>query len=214
MAALTPLASDEVIARVARLEKAMTGLAPDVPLALLDLAIPALRQLSPEQYERFKQSVKALVQADGKISLFEFVIQQIIIHRLATAFHPRAEKQVYRSIEPLVDDAAIVMTKLADVGHPDPGEAGKAFNIAMSQIPIAGSHEAKYIADVPLKKVGRALSKFAAARPGVKRVLLDAAAHCGLYDKTVTASEAELLRAVAYALDLPLPPVVTTLANR
>jgi Zn-dependent protease with chaperone function len=214
MAAFAPMASDEVIVRMAGLEKAMAGLAPEVPLALLDLALPALRQLSPEQYERFKRSVQVLVQADGKITLFEFVVQQIITHRLDTAFLPRGAKETHRSIEPLVNDAVVVLSKVAAVGHADPNETLMAFNAAMKQIPVSGAGEKQLIVDAGLDDVGRALSKFAAARPGVKRVLLDACAHCVLYDKTVTASEAELLRAVAYALDLPLPPMVTTLADR
>jgi Zn-dependent protease with chaperone function len=214
MAAFAPMASDEVIARMARLGKAMTGLAPELPLTLLDLALPALRQLSPEQYERFKQSVQALVQADGKITLFEFVIQQIITHRLDTAFLPRGAKETYRSIEPLTDDAVVILSKVAAVGHADPDEARQTFIAAMKQIPVPGAGEKQPIAEVPLEEVGRALSKFAAARAGVKRVLLDACAHCVLFDKTVTTSEAELLRAVAYALDLPLPPMVTTITDK
>jgi Zn-dependent protease with chaperone function len=214
MAALAPMASDEVIARMARLEKAMAGLAPELPLTLLDLVLPALRQLSPEQYERLKQSVQALVQADGKITLFEFVVQQIITHRLDTAFLPRGAKETHRSIEPLMDDAVVVLSKVAAAGHADPKEALAAFNAAMKRIPVSGAGGRRPLTDAPLEEVGRALSKFAAARPGVKRALLDACAHCVLFDKTVTTSEAELLRAVAYALDLPLPPMVTTLTGR
>lgn len=214
MAAFKPMAPDEVIQRVARLENAMAGLAPELTLPMLDLSIPALRHLSPEQYERFKQHVQVLVQADGKITLFEFAIQQIMIHRLDVAFHPRAEKETCRSIEPLMDDAVVVISKLATVGHADPGEARLAFTAAMKQIPVSGTREARQLTDAPLTDVGRAISKFAAARPGVKRVLLDACAHCVLYDRSVATSEAELLRAVAYALDLPLPPMLTALAKR
>jgi Zn-dependent protease with chaperone function len=209
LAAFKPMASDEVIARMAHLEKVMAGLAPELPLMFLDLTLPALRQLSPEQYERFKQSVQALVQADGKITLFEFVVQQIITHRLDIAFLPRGAKETYRSIEPLMDDAVVVLSKVAAAGHADPKEALAAFNAVMKQIPVSGVGEKRQLIDAPLEDVGLALSKFAAARPGVKRVLLDACAHCILYDRAVTTSETELLRAVAYALDLPLPPMLT-----
>lgn len=208
MTAFKPMATDEVIQRVIRLEKAIAKMAPGLTLPMLDLSLPALRHLSPEQYERFKLSVQALVQADGKISLFEFAIQQIITHRLDTAFLPRGAKETYRSIEPLMDDAVVVISKLAAAGHADPGDARMAFSAAMKQIPVSGAGEARQLMDTPLADVGSAISKFAAARPGVKRVLLDACAHCVLYDRAVTTSEAELLRAVAYALDLPLPPML------
>ena len=51
-----------------------------------------------------------------------------------------------------------------------------------------------------------ALQRFALAAPGVKKTFLDACAQCVLHDEHVTPEEAELVRAVAYALDIPLPP--------
>ena len=59
-----------------------------------------------------------------------------------------------------------------------------------------------------------ALKRFSYATPGVKKTILDACAHCVLHDKKVTVEEAELLRAVAYALDIPLPPFFEASANR
>ena len=113
-----------------------------------------------------------------------------------------------------MDDAVVILSKVAAVGHADPREVLTAFNAALKQIPVSGAGEKRQLTDAPLEDVGRALSRFATARPGVKRVLLDACAHCVLYDRTVTAAEAELLRAVAYALDLPLPPMLTVSTKR
>jgi hypothetical protein len=60
----------------------------------------------------------------------------------------------------------------------------------------------------PLERVGQALLNFAAASPGVKKAILDACADCVLFDQAITTREAELLRAVAYALNLPVPPLL------
>jgi hypothetical protein len=54
--------------------------------------------------------------------------------------------------------------------------------------------------------LGVALQRFSLATPRIKKTFLDACARCVLHDKHVTLKEAELLRAVAYALDIPLPP--------
>src|SRR6516164_3239841 len=41
-------------------------------LPLLDLAMPALRQMSPPQHQVFRAQVEALVNADQRVSLFEY----------------------------------------------------------------------------------------------------------------------------------------------
>jgi hypothetical protein len=54
------------------------------------------------------------------------------------------------------------------------------------------------------------LDRFSIATPVVKKTFLDACARCVLHDEHVTLEEAELVRAVAYALEVPLPPFLET----
>lgn len=64
-------------------------------LPLIDLALPALRELSRSQYERFKGVVRALVEADQRIDLFEWTLQRILLSHLAPSFegvHPPRQK--------------------------------------------------------------------------------------------------------------------------
>lgn len=207
MAALEAIAPKEVLHRVVHLDKTMAVMAPELKLPVLDLSVPVLRKMSPDQYTRFKKHVTTLVEADKRITLFEFAIRQIIIHRLDAAFYPRETKETYRTIESLMDDAIKIVSKVAEVGHDSSSEARRAFISAMTQIPVSGRSVLEQVTDVPLKDVGQAMSKFASARPGVRRVLLDACVQCILYDRVVTMAEAELMRAVAYSVDLPLPPI-------
>ena len=53
-----------------------------------------------------------------------------------------------------------------------------------------------------------ALERLAQVTPGCKRTLLEACADCIAADGKVTAREGELLRAVADALDCPMPPLL------
>ncbi|MGB9498461.1 MAG: hypothetical protein ACKVE4_01650 [Dissulfuribacterales bacterium] len=80
----------------------------------------------------------------------------------------------------------------------------------MKRIPVssAGS-KTGVVSDISFNKVGLAISHFAAAKPGVKQVIIDACAHCVLFDRTVSTAEAELLRAIAFSLDLPIAPFLT-----
>jgi len=207
---LEQIAAGEIIRHTLLIDKVISGLDSNLKLPLLDLALPTLRQMSPAQFAQFKQAITSLVESDGKLSLFEFSLQQIIASRLEASYHPAAKKQIYKSIEPLIDDAANLIAKLAFVGHADKTVAQKAYDAAMKRIPVsaAGSKPA-VISDISFDKVGRAISHFAASKPGVKQVIIDACAHCVLFDRTVSTAEAELLRAIAFSLDLPLAPFLT-----
>jgi Zn-dependent protease with chaperone function len=200
---LKQVMADEVVRHVSMLDETIKSLDRSLKLPLLDLSLPMLRRMSTEQFQTFKQAVSILVESDGKLNLFEYALQLVISNRLEAAFHPSAKKQVFKSIEPLIEDAVILISKLSIEGHDDQAEAEKAFASAMMMIPAVGSAA---MVNTPFHTVGVAISNFAASAPGVKKTILDACAHCILFDRTVTIKEAELLRAIAYALNLPVPP--------
>ena len=194
---------DEIVHHVSKLDKTVKRLDRGLKLPLLDLSLPMLRRMSTEQFQTFKQTISILVEADGKLNLFEYALQLIITNRLEAAFRPAAKKRLLKSIEPLINDAVILISKLAIEGHKDPADAEKAFASAMTMIPASGSAG---MVKQPFHAVGNAISNFAVSAPGVKKTILNACAQCILFDRTVTIKEAELLRAIAYALNLPVPP--------
>ena len=59
---------------------------------------------------------------------------------------------------------------------------------------------------VSFKEVDVALDRLALAAPAIKRVIFDACCGCVLFDKKVSIPEAELLRATASVMDIPVPP--------
>ena len=200
---LKQVIADNIVRHVSKLDETVQGLESKMKLPLLDLSLPMLRRMSDKQFQTFKQAVRILVESDGKLSLFEYSLQLIIANRLEAAFNPAEKKRIYKSFEPLKEDAMILISKLAAEGHDDPAEAEKAFASAMIMIPAS---ESPVMTNKPFHAVGIAISRFACSAPGVKKTVLDACAHCILFDKIVTIKEAELLRAIAYALDLPVPP--------
>jgi hypothetical protein len=178
-------------------------------LTLIDLSMPSLRLMSLDQYEYFKDSVAALISADGNLSLFEFCVQQIIRYRLDANFLSPVKRNVFKSIDPLMMDAAYLLSRIAECGNIGPEKAEKAFDYAIKRIQATGfAHKMDLIKKVPFTKVGVAISKFASGTPGVKQAIFDACAACVFYDRQVTDDEAQILRALAYALDLPMPPFV------
>ena len=147
------------------------------------------------------------MESDASLSLFEFTLQEILTHRLGAIYKRQKRDIVYKKIEALALDAANILSKLAEVGHPEEIAAQAAFNCGWEKIPIKDSRWKKLPATkVSFSALRVAMKRFSLATPAIKQALLDACAHCVLHDEHVTVEEAELVRAIAYACDIPLPP--------
>lgn len=213
---LQKAAPETVIRQILRLENQLKGVHPRLRLPILDLALPSLRQMSARQYAKFRELIQILVEADARLSLFEFAVQEIITHRLESTFDRHKKQVVYKNIESLAADAVHILSALAQAGHPAAVAAQAAFNSGWSRLYASDSKWNGKIAPaerLSFSALRASLKRFSHASPGVKKAMLDACSHCVLHDKRVTVREAELLRAVAYMIDIPLPPFLATHKN-
>lgn len=177
-------------------------------LPLADLAMPALKRLSPEDSSSFLATVDALVAADGKVTLFEFALRWLLNHRLRRKGRGRV---IYKSMERVAWNVAHLIAGLARAGKPGDREAlSQAFQGGMTRIPTRKSgailHAFQNDQLGSLTDVGEALDRLSLASYPIRERVIDAAAHCALADEVVTIEEAELLRLVAVSLDCPIPP--------
>jgi len=203
MDALSKMMPEPVGSLTEKLHAAVNSLDARLKLPLLDLSLPALRRMSDRQYQDFLRAVKILAEADGKLSLFEFTLQIIIRSRLEAAFHPATARVPRKNIDDLTDDIIRLISRLAMEGHADPAAEKNAFSAGMNILPLPGPFE---MGNPSFQEVETAILQLANAAPGIRKSVLDACAGCILFDRQVTAEEAELVRAVSYALDLPTPP--------
>lgn len=199
-----------------KLHREIAGLHSSAKLALVDLAIPSLRHLSPEEYERFRDLIRHLMASDQQINLFEFTLQKIIRRHLDVYYGYQNPLRIrHRKIDVLQDDAAVLITTLASLGHrDDPNAAQEAFRQGASQIE---GHTYATLAPVPqaectLERIEKALDRFSESTPLVKRRLVHACGKSVMADGRVTSDEAELIRAIADAIGCPIPPFVKSAA--
>ena len=215
---LRPQQLTEIARRVSSsISEKTTALFPDVEsvaqrarLPLVNLALGALRNLTAAEFKQFADTLAWLAGSDGKIEMFEFVLQKIILRHLASKFGgaPPTAVQFY-TLKPLVPDCAVVLSALANVSSQEAGEIQKAF--------AAGAPFLRAPAAVPLELLSRencgveeldaALNRIALAVPIIKKNLLEASARVIGADGVIQEAEAELLRAIADTLDCPLPPL-------
>ncbi|UCD74849.1 MAG: M48 family metallopeptidase [Phycisphaerales bacterium] len=177
-------------------------------LPLLDMALPALRELSPGQYQAFRNNIEVLVRADERIDLFEWTLQRVLLNHLEPEFgRVRTPRARYHSLSPLRAQCEVLLSTLAHVGHRDEAAAQTAFAQAAKHLPLPQT-KMKPTSECGLNTLDNALNALATVAPRPKRDLVNACAACVAADREVTVEEAELLRAVADSLGCPMPPLL------
>ena len=191
----------------------VSKIAAHVHLPIINLALGGLRQLSAEQFQNFSQTLQWLIESDGKVELFEFVLKKIVLRNLDSQFNgPQKSVVQFYTIKPLVPDCAVILSALANVGSDDAAEIEKAFEIGA---PYLRAPEDADLNLLPKKNCGvneidAALNRLAQAVPIIKKNLIEACVHVVGADGVIVESEAELLRAISDTLDCPMPPFMPT----
>jgi Zn-dependent protease with chaperone function len=177
-------------------------------LPLIDIALPSLCALSADQYQAFKTNLRALVVADEKIELFEWVLQRMVFTHLRPHFE-RVKPPRARHISPrkLSEPCSVVLSILAHAGSPSETSIRTAFEMGASQLP--GIDTALLPREsAGLRELDRALEGLGEADPSTRKGLLSACAACIAADHQVTQAEGELLRAIADGIGCPMPPLL------
>jgi Zn-dependent protease with chaperone function/uncharacterized tellurite resistance protein B-like protein len=205
--------SAEVSAKAAALFPDVSAAAKHAHLPMVNLALGTLRHLTVPQFTQFSQTLQWLIESDGKIELFEFVLQKIVLHHLTPQFSgTRPPVAQYYTIKPLVPDCVVVLSALANVGSNDAAEIEKAFATGAPYLRAPDDGDLKLLPreQCGVDQIDAALNRLALAVPTIKKNLIEACVYTVGADGIITESEAELLRAVADTLDCPIPPFVQT----
>jgi Zn-dependent protease with chaperone function len=179
-------------------------------LPLVNLALPALRQLDAGQFSQFSKTLEWLIASDGQVELFEFVLQKIVLRHLEPQFGgSRRPVAQYYTLKPLVPDCAVILSALALAGSEDPAAVARAFESGAPYLHALDNTDLVLLpaGQCGIEQLDPALDRLALAVPNIKRNLIQACARVVGADGLIKESEAELLRAVADTLDCPIPPL-------
>jgi len=191
------------------LDSALRALRPEHRLPLLQLALPALRQLPPAALSVFLETLDELVHADSRVSPFEFALQKILTRTLALGRDPaHASVTQFYSFNALIGEICIVLSALAHTASNIDLDARAAFAAGAAQLKLIES-QLTFLDEsaCDFEKLDAALDKLAAASLPIKQRTLIAAAHVVGADGQILIGEAELLRAISAALGVPMPPL-------
>ncbi len=195
----------------ARLFPLVQNLGAGSRLPLVDMALPTLQQLSSGQYDWFRSNIDPLVQADQRVTLFEFALQRVLVRHLDRKFRKTRPVSVeYTAIAPLIAPVGILLSAIARIGQEGPADVQEAFLMGVGKLgPEGGAVVLAEPSACSLTEVDQALKVLNSASPAVKKHVIDACVECISADGKVTVEEAEFLRAIADSLDCPMPPLVT-----
>ncbi|MCJ1879944.1 MULTISPECIES: M48 family metallopeptidase [Pseudomonas] len=185
------------------LEESLLRLDPGQRLPLLDLAMPALKQLDAKAFLALRENMALLIKLDGKVKLLEWTLLRIIERNL----RPGSGKIGNVALADLSEACATLLAFLARVGETSDLQTEQAFADAWSGLPFAPR---PLPGAASLRELETALKQLEHLRPLQKPQLLKALARCIEHDGRITAGEAELMRAVADILDCPMPPLLAT----
>jgi Zn-dependent protease with chaperone function/uncharacterized tellurite resistance protein B-like protein len=172
-------------------------------LPILALALPVLRtQLGEPARHAFLAAMRAAIEADARLTLSEFVLGTILDWNLGPKAR-RAGGVRFKRRDELKEECALILSLLAYAGGSE-----ALFGKVAPQLTLAPRES------LQLAKVSDALERMSQLAPLEKEPVIAACAQLVSADGNVRLVEHELLRAVATALDCPMPPAIAALDPR
>ncbi len=205
--ALSQHADPAVHAETLALLPEVDGLDRSVALPVVDMALPALRELTGEQYAAFRESVASLMAVDDRLDLFEWALQRVLLTHLAPHFgRERRHRVRFSGLRQLGPQLSITLSTLAQIDPSDPLRVEQAFEAGAAQL------GARNLTLLPRERcdlavLDQALFDLADATPDLKREIVAACAAVVCSDQELSVYEGELLRAVCDTLGCPMPPL-------
>ena len=190
-------------ALVTLLHEAVETLPSSMHFAVLDLAMPALKFLNPEQRQQLLGIAARLIAADQIVTQSEFVLQIVLQRRLS----PSAGRDVgvkYNGLAQLKAETGLLVSLMATTEFAA-DHAQQAYLDSVSSMPELALTAEQFVARDALDffEVKRALDKFQQlaplAKPFVIRLMLKAGGN------NLSSDGVNLLRSVCAALDAPVP---------
>lgn len=208
LAHLQAYADPDVFMLTHKLLAEMDGLEIKYRLPLIDIAIPALKQCSLDQYKAFRDNLVALIEMDSRVDLLEWSLQKILFNHLDGQFFRLARSKTrYSYAGQLKQEIQLILSVLAYAGQQDQNEIEAAFDAATKTLEFSGLQlTAKN--EISLSDLDRALQELEKLKPLAKPQLLKACAASVLRDQKISPVEVELLRAFSDVLGCPMPPII------
>jgi Zn-dependent protease with chaperone function len=188
------------------------SLDPGFRLPLIDLALPALKLAPEPRRNDLIRALEAVIHADQRVSLHEFVVLTLLRHQLART--SGADTAGNRRLAGMRGEVLTVLLLVAHAGI-RADAAGtreehlrKAMRAGMQAMALEGEPP---LAMPALEAASRALDALRSLAPLQKAIVIRGLFAAVTLDGSIRVAEAELMRLVGAVLDCPLPPLMESL---
>jgi Zn-dependent protease with chaperone function len=209
--ALRAIQLGEIANRAVELMPHLQKLGRGSDLMVIDLSLPAIKAGTEEDKRRLLAALEAVIHADRRVSLHEFVVLTLVRTQLTLRPKPGAVRT--RPLSAMGAEAVLVLSLVAYAGR-KPG-ADPAFDAEVASAFEAGARAASLAGAQLLPKdkfsldaTGVALKELMTLAPLAKAVLIKALFAVVTADGSIRLMEAELMRLLGAVLDCPLPPLI------
>ncbi|OQW96351.1 MAG: hypothetical protein BWK77_05120 [Verrucomicrobia bacterium A1] len=175
-------------------------------LAMVHQTLPSILSLPETRLQVLADTVEALATADQSIDLFEYALGHILARAIRSRHEGRARPVQVYGVLGAAREISVLLSALAWAG----GGGGEAARASFDSAAARFGREAGRLSFIPAASAGlddadRALRAAAGFSPDLKRTVVAASLFAVARDGRIDADEAELLRAVSAAMDVPVP---------
>lgn len=179
-------------------------------LPLIELAMPSLKMLSLNQYLPLKSLLKSIMAKDGKETVFEKSIYQLVIHYLDKHFGLLESARVrYYFANQIAAEVQVVLSVVLYFGSEKLENKKYLFEKSLTDLGILRGSLKLIEAASAEKRFDEAMDKLAYCSKSLKLKLVETFAFCVEHDAEVNQVEMELVFALAITLETPLPRLKT-----
>jgi Zn-dependent protease with chaperone function len=191
-----PLAGGEVVREARRLDALLRAVPAGSRVALLDLSMPALRQLSPAQVAAFRTALER-AGYEAEDGLIVLLIQASMRRYLST------EKNQPSRPGDVAAACGLVLSAVVQTSGEDPAAQGRAYVLGAGVLGMSGLPPTMVPSpQVDLAKVDEALAVIAGQNVPARRQFVRAIGAAMLHDGRAEPAEVEIVRAVADSLGI------------
>jgi hypothetical protein len=198
-----------VAGEAARLQRQLIDeLHPMLRLPLAALAFPVLRLRPRPELDTFLDTVHAVINADGEVSLFEYCLGRLLQVQVRESLDPAKHAQFgRRKLNDVRSEVATLLCVVAQAGNADPADAQRAYLAGIQRV-LPRDHLPYLPRANGVLALDEAWAPLDALDPLARQALIEGLTATISHDGRITVAESELLRTICGVLHCPLPPML------
>ena len=184
------------------------ALHPMLRLPLAALAFPVLRLRPRPELDTFLDTVHAVVNADGRVSPFEYCLGRLLQSQVRESLDPAKYARFgRRKLSDMRSEIATLLCVVAQAGNDSADEAQRAYLAGIQRV-LPRDHLPYLPRTGGVLVLDEVWEPLDALEPLAKQALIEGITAAIGHDGRITIAESELLRTICGVLHCPLPPML------